>query len=62
LKRFDSSAEAVINQLRDWGYSLRNLNPKSQQLTDLDDQFHASEIHNVLAYKAIHMDRVKPLL
>jgi FkbM family methyltransferase len=62
LKRFDCSAEAVINQLRAWGYTLKYLAAGSNKLTDLHDHHESLNVHNVLAYKANHLDRIKPLL
>lgn len=62
LKRFGTSAEAVIKQLRAWGYSLKYLAPSTNKLNDLHDQYDALNVHNVLAYKANHLDRVQPLL
>ena len=62
LKRFGTSADAVKNQLQSWGYTLKSYSAETHQLQDLPDHCNAINVHNVLAYKANHLDRVQPLL
>lgn len=62
LKRFGTSADAVKQQLQSWGYTLKYLSSGTNQLKDLPEQCDAINVHNVLAYKANHLDRVQPLL
>jgi FkbM family methyltransferase len=58
-KRFGHSANELIQQLIDWGYKLSYLNESIGRLEDFDNNSIGIDVHNVLAYKAHHLDRLK---
>ena len=61
-KRFGHSANELIQQLIDWGYKLSYLNESIGRLEDFDNNSIGIDVHNVLAYRAHHLDRLKQLL
>jgi len=61
-KRFGHSSNELIQQLIDWGYKLSYLNESIGRLEDFDINSIGIDVHNVLAYKAHHLDRLKQLL
>ena len=61
-KRFGHSANELTQQLIDWGYKLAYLNESIGKLQDFENNSGGHDIHNVLAYKVHHLDRLKQLL